>query len=71
MEILAEVHRTSAKEARAYILGAARDGTINRLHRTLERAFACTELAKHIVEALRTPLARENLIRHLGTLTLN
>jgi len=33
--ILAEVHQTAAEEAQAYILGAAHDGTTNRLHRTL------------------------------------
>jgi len=34
-EILAEVHRASAEAACAYILGAAHDGTVNRLHGTL------------------------------------
>ncbi len=34
-DILAEIQTANVEESRAYLLGASRDGTFNRLHKTL------------------------------------
>ncbi len=64
--ILAEVHRASAEEARFYLLGAAHDGTVSQLHRTLRITQADVRWLE-ILKAILLRLGRRSWIYREGT----